>query len=161
MLEATAELTAAAGYERYEISNYARPGYRCRHNLDCWSLGEYRGFGAAAHSFLRLPAPVRFANTPDIDDYVRRAGSGESAVALREETDPRRLAGEALMLALRTADGIDEAVFAAAHGAPWEELFAEAAALASERGWLERDAGPLRLTEAGMLFSDALFRLLF
>jgi oxygen-independent coproporphyrinogen-3 oxidase len=83
------------------------------------------------------------------------------AIVLREEPAPRQLAGEAAMLALRTAAGLDEAAYAAAHGAPWQELFPEAASLAAERGWLERDAGRLRLTPEGMLFSDALFRLLF
>ena len=161
MLAATEELTAAGGYERYEISNYARPGFRCRHNLDCWAFAEYRGFGVAAHSFLRQPAPVRLANIADLDGYVRLAGSGQSAVVRREETAPRRLAGEALMLALRTADGIDEAAFAAAHGARWETLFAEAAALGASRGWIGRAGGRARLTGEGLLFSDAVFRLLF
>jgi oxygen-independent coproporphyrinogen-3 oxidase len=161
MLAATEELTSGGGYEHYEISNYARPGFRCRHNLDCWALAEYRGFGLAAHSFLRHPAPVRLANSADLDEYVRLAGAGRSAVARREATAPRRLAGETLMLALRTADGIDEAAFAAAHGAPWETLFAEAAALGAARGWIGRANGRARLTGEGMLFSDAVFRLLF
>ena len=112
MLALARELTARAGYERYEISNFARPGRRCRHNLDCWNLGEYRGFGAGAHSFLRSPAPLRLANTPDIDDYVRRIAAGGDAVAMREEPSPRQFAGEALMLGLRTADGVDETAFA-------------------------------------------------
>jgi oxygen-independent coproporphyrinogen-3 oxidase len=161
MLAAARALTAAAGYEHYEISNFALAGRCCRHNMDCWSLGEYRGFGAGAHSFLRRPAPVRFANAADIDAYVRLAGSGETAVALHEEPDPRRLAGEALMLALRTADGVEEASFAQQHGGPPAELFPEALTLGLERGWLERDAGRLRLTETGMLFSNQIFRLLF
>lgn len=161
MLAAALELTAAAGYERYEISNFARPGRRCRHNLECWRLGEYRGFGAAAHSFLLAPGPLRLANVADVDDYVRRVRGGESAVAAREEPPPRRFAGEALMLALRTADGVDEGDYARLHGAPPASLFPEAAALGEERGWLERAGGRVRLTSEGMLFSDALFRLLF
>ena len=65
------------------------------------------------------------------------------------------------MLGLRTADGIDEAAFAPTHGAPPAALFPEAAALGDGRGWLERAAGRLRLTEPGMLFSNEIFRLLF
>jgi oxygen-independent coproporphyrinogen-3 oxidase len=161
MIDTAAELTAAAGYEHYEISNWARPGFRCRHNLDCWSLREYRGFGAGAHSFLRAPRALRAANVRDPSTYARLMRARGDAVAMREEPGPRQLAGEAAMLALRTSEGIDEASFAAAHGARWEELFAEAAVLGSERGWLEHAGGRRRLTRQGMLFSDALFRLLF
>lgn len=161
MLAAARELTARAGYERYEISNFARPGRRCRHNLDVWKLGEYRGFGAGAHSFLRTPAPLRLANTPDIDEYVRRLDSGSDAVAMREEPAPRQFAGEALMLGLRTADGVDEAAFAREHGASPAALFPGALSLGAENGWIDRSGGRLRLTEPGILFSNAIFRRLF
>jgi oxygen-independent coproporphyrinogen-3 oxidase len=161
MLAAAAALAGAAGYERYEISNWARSGCRCRHNLDCWSLGEYRGFGAGAHSFLRRPRPRRHANERDPGTYARLMRERGDAIVLREDPGPRQLAGEGAMLGLRTTGGIDEDAFAAAHGARWDELFPEAAALAAGRGWLEREAGRLRLTPEGMLFSDALFRLLF
>ena len=161
MLSLAGELTAAAGYGRYEISNFARPGSRCRHNLDCWNLGEYRGFGAGAHSFLRSPAPLRLANTPDVDDYVLRVASGCDTVAMRENPSPRQFAGEALMLGLRTADGVDEPAFASAHGGTPAGLFPEAAALGGERGWIESVDGRLRLTDQGLLFSDQIFRLLF
>ncbi|HEY5998833.1 MAG TPA: radical SAM family heme chaperone HemW [bacterium] len=161
MHAAAAELTARAGYERYEISNWSRPGMRCRHNADCWSLGEYRGFGAAAHSFLCRPRPVRRANERDPAAYVRLIRERGGAVASSEEPAPRQFAGEAAMLALRTVDGLDEAAFAAEHGAGWDALFPEAAALGAARGWIARAAGRARLTAEGMLFSDALFRLLF
>ena len=161
MLDSARELTARAGYERYEISNFSRPGRRCRHNVDVWSLGEYRGFGAGAHSFLRTPAPLRLANTPDIDEYVRRLATGEDGVAMREEPSPRQFAGEALMLGLRTADGVDEAVFAREHGASPAVLFPGALSLGAENGWIDRSGGRLRLTEQGILFSNEIFRQLF
>ena len=161
MLALASELTTAAGYERYEISNFARPGHRCRHNLDCWRLGAYRGFGAGAHSFLRSPVPLRLANTPDIDDYVRRTAAGGDAVALREEPSPRQFAGEALMLGLRTADGVDETAFARLHGATPAALFPEVAACGAERGWIVCSGGRVRLTEDGILFSNEIFRSLF
>jgi oxygen-independent coproporphyrinogen-3 oxidase len=161
MLARSVELTTAAGYERYEISNFALPGRSCRHNLDCWSLGEYRGFGPGAHSFVRAPLPRRFANTPDIDDYIRRVCAGADAATQREEPSPRQFAGEALMLALRTSAGVDERSFVDEHGASPEQLFPESVALGSERGWLETVGGRLRLTEPGILFSNEIFRLLF
>ncbi len=145
MLALAREMTVHSGYEQYEISNFSRPGRRCRHNLDCWNLREYRGFGAGAHSFLRAPAPLRLANTPDSDDYVLRVGSGGDAVAMREEPTPRQFAGEALMLGLRTADGVDETAFALAHGASPAALFPEAAALGAEKAWIERSSGQAAL----------------
>jgi oxygen-independent coproporphyrinogen-3 oxidase len=161
MLASARELTAGAGYERYEISNFALAGHRCRHNLDCWNLRDYRGFGAGAHSFLRTPAPVRLANTPDLDEYVLRIFSEGDAVVMREEPSPRQFAGEALMLGLRTADGVEEIDFALAHGAAPAALFPDATALGAERGWLTSTGGRLRLTEPGILFSNEIFRLLF
>jgi oxygen-independent coproporphyrinogen-3 oxidase len=161
MLASAGELTAGAGYERYEISNFALAGHHCRHNLDCWSLCEYRGFGAGSHSFLRSPEPLRLANTPDIDEYVLRIASGADAVAMREEPSPRQFAGEALMLGLRTIEGVDETAFTLAHGAPPAALFPEATALGAEKVWLTSASGRLRLTETGILFSNEIFRLLF
>ena len=161
MLASARELTAGAGYERYEISNFALPGRRCRHNRDCWNLCEYRGFGAGAHSFLRTPTPLRLANTPDSDEYVLRIASGGDAVTLREEPSPRLFAGEALMLGLRTSEGVDEILFAQTHGAPPESLFPETLTLGREKDWIESSGGRLRLTEEGILFSNEIFRLLF
>jgi oxygen-independent coproporphyrinogen-3 oxidase len=161
MLGDTLALTARAGFARYEISNFAQPGRRCRHNLDCWSLGEYRGFGAAAHSFLAAPAPLRLANAPTADDYVARITAGRDACVVRETPPPRQFAGEALMLGLRTTDGIDLAAFAQRHGATPAALFPEALKLGEQNGWIDTANGRLRLTEQGILFSNAIFRLLF
>jgi oxygen-independent coproporphyrinogen-3 oxidase len=80
---------------------------------------------------------------------------------MREVPSPRQLAGEALMLGLRTADGVDVTAFAQAHGAAPGALFPEAAALGGKKGWLESGGGSLRLTESGILFSNEIFRLLF
>ena len=94
MLETASELTAAAGYERYEISNWARPGFRCRHNLDCWSLGEYRGFGAGAHSFLRRPGP-RAARERARPGRVRPADPAGAATRSRCARSPPRASSRA------------------------------------------------------------------
>lgn len=162
MLALARELTDAAGLEWYEVSNYARPGRACRHNLDCWGLGEYRGFGAAAHSFRRRPSPERHSNTDDVAAYVAAVESGAAATALRDRLSDRQLAGEGLMLGLRTRAGVDEGAFLREHGAAPGDLFGSAVSRGLERGWLERGGGNrLRLTPAGVLLSDALFRDLF
>jgi oxygen-independent coproporphyrinogen-3 oxidase len=104
---------------------------------------------------------VRLANTVDVGDYVRAVGSAGTAVAHREEPGPRQFAGEALMLGLRTADGVEDAAFAREHGGEPTALFPDALAEARSRGWVEHAGGRLRLTQEGMLFSDAIFRALF
>lgn len=94
---------AAAGYEWYEISNWAKPGRQCRHNLLYWSQGDYRGFGCAAHSH---EAGRRWWNVRTPERYVELIERGAPAEAAGERLEPldRRL--EALQLSLRTAAGV-------------------------------------------------------
>lgn len=95
----TIEALSGAGYAHYEISNYAVPGFECRHNLNYWRRGEYTGLGAGAHSF---EDGVRFKNTPDIQRYIESVESGLSPAMGHEEADHR----ETLFLGLRMAEGI-------------------------------------------------------
>lgn len=116
MMETAHALLTQAGYEHYEISNFARPGKRCAHNVDCWNYRDYLGFGAAAHSKLD---GTRFANVDDVDDYVaalRKSGATPSGTAdpvsrrvwTREQTSLDK-ACEATILGLRTTEGIPRA----------------------------------------------------
>ena len=100
--ETLVQTMTAAGYEHYEISNFARPGHRSRHNWDCWTGGEYLGVGLSAHSYLE---GRRFWNGTDIDRYVSDIQAGTSAQAGQERLPPVAARGEALWLALRTSDG--------------------------------------------------------
>lgn len=99
----------AAGYERYEISNWARPGHACAHNLVYWSAGDYLGFGAGAHGHLD---GVRYWNTRLPRGFIAAANVGETTRAGEESLDADTRAGEALMLGLRLTSGIDLAAFA-------------------------------------------------
>ncbi len=94
---------SASGLEWYEISNFARPGHECRHNLSCWRQGDYRGFGCAAHSH---SAGRRWWNIRSIERYITAASSGRPAVAGEQRLGPRARAVEALRLSLRTRDGV-------------------------------------------------------
>ncbi len=97
------QLLGAAGLEWYEISNWARPGFECRHNLLYWAQGDYRGFGCAAHSHL---AGRRWWNVRTPDRYVEAMASGTSAEGGFEVLDDETRRIEGLQLALRMARGV-------------------------------------------------------
>ena len=102
------ERLAQLGYEQYEISNFARPGYASRHNLKYWTLQEYAGFGPGAHSDL---GDVRYAYVRDLDRYCRGVEEGEDFLSESERIPPRERDLEYLMLGLRTAGGIAKREF--------------------------------------------------
>ena len=107
-LVAEAALTGA-GLTSYEVSNWARPGHECRHNLLYWSQGDYLGVGCAAHSHR---GGRRWWNVRTPDRYVEAVASGQSPEAGAEELPPDRRRLEALQLALRTRDGVPVAALA-------------------------------------------------
>jgi len=97
------EALTAAGLASYEISNWARPGHECRHNLLYWRQGDYLGFGCAAHSHR---AGRRWWNVRTPDRYVALVEAGEPAEAAGEELDAEERRIEGLQLSLRTRDGV-------------------------------------------------------
>jgi oxygen-independent coproporphyrinogen-3 oxidase len=103
---AATERLGAAGYDWYEISNWARPGHECRHNLLYWTMGEYQGIGCAAHSHRDAR---RFWNVRTPDRYVDAVARGTTIEAADERLDPEARALEALQLSLRTRHGVPEA----------------------------------------------------
>ena len=97
------DLLAAAGFRWYEISNWAKPGYECRHNRLYWDQGDYRGIGCAAHSHRQ---GRRWWNVRTPERYLELIASGRSPVAGEEVLDADRRAREALQLSLRTRAGV-------------------------------------------------------
>ncbi|MBV8959300.1 MAG: radical SAM family heme chaperone HemW [Actinobacteria bacterium] len=104
-------MLAAAGLRNYEISNWARPGYECRHNLLYWSQGDYRGIGCAAHSH---EAGRRWWNVRTPERYIAAIADGRSPVAADETLDAPTRALERLQLALRTSAGVPRTALATA-----------------------------------------------
>lgn len=148
-----ARLAAEAGFEHYEISNYARPGHRSRHNQRYWRWEEYVALGPGACGFL---GPVRYGNVKPVERYCSLVEGGTLPLLTHEVLTERQALAERLLLGLRTSDGV-----------PAERL-AERCALERgrlpgvleawrERGLLVQDAGRIRLTESGFLLSDSLF----
>jgi oxygen-independent coproporphyrinogen-3 oxidase len=137
----------AAGYRRYEISNYARPGYECRHNLVYWNRGDYLGLGCAAHSLL---GGRRFHNPESVDDYL-------AGVRRQDETrlTARDVMEETLMLSTRTVQGLDLAAWESAFGTCFERGREDAIGRLEKGGLVERAGGRLWLTTRGMEVQDA------
>ena len=144
--EAVARL-AAAGYGRYEISNYAKPDHECRHNLVYWRRGDYLGLGCAAHSLLD---GARFSNPASLEDYL--AGQRELD---RQALSPGDAMEETLMLSTRTARGLDLQAWLETYGAPFERGRHAAIQKLEQGGFIEIDHGFLRLTLRGMEVQDA------
>ena len=152
------EVLAAVGYDRYEISNWAKPGRASRHNTLYWSAGDYVGFGAGAHSHV---TGHRWWTTRLPRDYIDAVAERRSTTAGDEVLDAEQRAGEALMLGLRLASGISLDGFVQRFGPEsFETRSREIAKLESE-GLIERMGDRLCLSAAGtLLANEALCRLL-
>jgi len=156
---ATAEAAlSAAGFTRYEVSNWARPGRASRHNVLYWCAGDYLGFGAGAHAH---QDGERWWTTRLPRDFIEAVTEGRSTLDGSERLDGDALAGEALMLGLRLRSGIDLGGFASRFGEAALRVRHETFHQLETQGLLERAGGRLRLTERGtLLANDALCRLL-
>jgi oxygen-independent coproporphyrinogen-3 oxidase len=151
MYEATLDRLASAGFEQYEISNFARPGARCRHNLVYWRNEPCLGIGPSAAG---LVGELRYRNVPDTAAWARAVRAGERPWVEDETLDPLARARETMMLWLRLIEGVDRAAFAQRFGADPAELFAGAIEKHAAEGLLELTAGRIRLTRRGLLLAD-------
>ncbi len=147
--EMASTLLKGAGYEHYEISNFARAGYRSRHNLHTWQCHDYLGLGVAAHSSLD---GVRFGASRDLEAFLR----GEDILEFREVLSPADREAEYIMLALRLSDGIDEEDFAARFGHSFAESYAERCMPFLLGDYMTLADGRIRLTEKGFPVSNAI-----
>jgi oxygen-independent coproporphyrinogen-3 oxidase len=141
-----------AGFEHYEISSFARPGRRCRHNQVYWANYAYFGFGMGA---ARYVLGRRELNTRHLHGYLTRVLSGQSAAFQAEELEPRERAYETLALQLRRADGIERPGFSVQTGFDLDALAGEAIARHVEQGFLQDDGERVALTRQGKYVADA------
>ena len=144
----------AHGYERYEISNFAKLGFESRHNLGYWQDKPYLGLGAAAHSYLD---GVRYENTKDIAAYIDAIEHG-TLPRTQEEPATRAIQMEEFaFLALRTAKGIDKAAFAQKFGVPLASIYEDAIMSMQQKGLLEETEESVHLTSLGMKYGNYVF----
>ena len=158
MAELIEETLSRAGLERYEISNYARPGRRSRHNLNYWEGGDYLGLGAGAHSFKRENGAggLRWHNERNPGRYMEKVQRSGKAVAGEEKLDLWRAAGEFMFSGLRMIEGISVENFRRRFEISPEE-FCPRIHDFLEEGLMEKRDGRLRLTRRGLLVADAIF----
>ena len=176
----TKELLGARGYERYEISNYARRGYACRHNLTYWTRGAYLGFGLGAAS---LMGDVRFRNADTMAEYERHIGMRETraadsgkghepesggaikqahehgenpspAYAERETLSQKDCMAETMFLGLRLTEGVSEQAFYERFGCPLREVYDSVLQKHIKNGLLRHENGFFFLTERGLDVSN-------
>ncbi|MBP1777824.1 MAG: oxygen-independent coproporphyrinogen oxidase [candidate division NC10 bacterium] len=156
MYERTMELLAAHGYEHYEVSNYALPEFRCRHNCAYWSHEDYLGFGPSAHSFWKPSEPRRgrrWWNVADLSAYGDRLARGLLPIASEEHVGPRELVQERILLGLRS-DGLDLARLAVELGYDLAQRQDSMMRWMIEEGLAAMDGQVLRLTSKGYMLCD-------
>ncbi|MGI5838648.1 MAG: radical SAM family heme chaperone HemW [bacterium] len=140
-----------AGYEHYEISNYARPGRRSEHNQIYWRNEEYWGFGAGAHSYR---GRYRRYNLSRPEAYIAAVAAGCSPVDGREKLTPEIAMAETIMLGLRCREGVDLRRFAGCFGVDPRTVYSEQIAKLAAEGLIEQTAERLRLTERGLWLAN-------
>lgn len=136
------EMLVRRGYEHYEISNFCRPGHRCRHNLAYWRREDYLGLGAGAHSKI---GGLRFWNERSLLRYLRRVGEGRLPVSGWEAVTGEEAREEMVMLGMRTSRGVSDRIIRRPRGR-LREL--------ARGGLLDLSGGRIRLTPRGMLVSN-------
>ncbi len=141
--EMTMSILEAAGYEHYEISNYARPGFRSAHNRAYWSGSDYLGIGPSAFSTIGM---TRWQNIPDFRRYAEAVLAGDSAIGSVEHLTPEMKCAEEIALSLRTGDGAP---------APLLESFPNETREFVRLGLLQRARGNFVLTRAGKALADS------
>jgi oxygen-independent coproporphyrinogen-3 oxidase len=145
---------ARAGYIQYEISNWAKPGKACQHNLTYWRNLPYLGVGAGAHSCF---GGRRFSTALKIREYVQRVKRDGQAVVDSEGISRDLEMAETAMLALRLNEGLSLALFEQRYGVGFDQVFRGRLASIEAAGLLERENGWVRLSEHGRLLGNEVF----
>lgn len=148
----TVERLAQAGYEQYEISNFAKRGFQSRHNMKYWMGRPYMGLGAAAHSDF---GGRRYSFVSDLDGYIRGMLSGDEVVDESQQITRRERGSEYLMLRLRTIHGIDEWEYRREYLMNFEPIEAKLSEF-EHKGWARRHGRRWQFTPEGFLLSNQL-----
>ncbi len=151
---AAAQILQRAGYERYEVSNFALPGRRSRHNLKYWTDAPFLGIGPSAWSYL---GGRRVRRVADLGRYLDGIEGGQAPCEPVEKDDPRRRLAEAVVMGLRLREGVDLEACGRAHGADALALYGERVRRLQSEGWLESAGGRVRLTPAALPVANSIW----
>ncbi|MCC6443709.1 MAG: radical SAM family heme chaperone HemW [Armatimonadetes bacterium] len=152
MLEWCMDALPQKGYEQYEISNYARPGFRSRHNRIYWRNEPYLGFGAGAAGYHQ---GMRYQNHRPLRRYIEAGLAGEFPVAASETLSREAAMGETMMLGLRLLDGVNRSAFRARFGEDPAERYAPVIEKLVRAGVLAVDDQAIRLTRRGLMVASS------
>lgn len=147
MFHAARRALEGAGIRRYEISNFARPGFECRHNLNYWRNGDWLGLGCGAASHF---AGRRRENRADLDAYIAALEAGRMPPAEEHEISAGEAVFETIMLELRLVEGIDFVRFRARHGFDFLSRYHERTEKFILGGLMRKTRSGVSLTEKGM-----------
>jgi oxygen-independent coproporphyrinogen-3 oxidase len=154
MFEAAIDRLEAAGYEHEEVSNFARPGHRCRHNEAYWDCRPWEAFGPGA---ARFDGRTRITNHRSPVTWMNRVLTGDDVTGDVDAMDAEAAARERLVVGLRRRAGVERAAFRAASGLDLDDLAAPAITRWVVQGLATDDGETIRLTRAGLLVSDSLW----
>jgi oxygen-independent coproporphyrinogen-3 oxidase len=154
MFEAAIDRLEAAGYEHEEVSNFARPGHRCRHNEAYWDCRPWEAFGPGA---ARFDGRTRITNHRSPVTWMNRVLTGDDVTGDVDAMDAEAAARERLVVGLRRRAGVERAAFRAASGLDLDDLAAPAITRWVVQGLATDDGATIRLTRAGLLVSDSLW----
>jgi len=154
MFETAIDRLEAAGFEYYEVSNFARPGFRCRHNEAYWDCRPWEAFGPGA---ARFDGQTRITNHRSTTTWIAKTLAGEDATGDIDAMTAEQAARERIVVGLRRRDGLDRSAFQTASGFDLDGLAGTAIARWVERELATDDGARVQLTRAGLLVSDALW----
>lgn len=143
-----------AGYQRYEISNYALPGYESKHNLSYWQDVDYLGLGSGAHSYWQ---GIRYENPRGIDDYISVLEAGRLPASVEEQVDRQAHMEEYCFLGLRTAAGIDKNLFQHKFGVDLFTVYGRTIEKLVAQDLLQHTPRGIALTTLGMKYGNQVF----
>ena len=143
-----------AGYQRYEISNYALPGYESKHNLSYWQDVDYLGLGSGAHSYWQ---GTRYENPRSIDDYISALEVGRLPAIVEEQVDRQAHMEEFCFLGLRTAAGIDKNIFQQKFGVDLFTVYGRTIEKLVAQDLLQHTGKGIALTPLGMKYGNQVF----
>lgn len=156
MAQKVLQISKSYGFEQYEISNFAFPGHRCRHNEIYWNHNSYIGIGIGAHSYIH---PLRFADNNDIITYIQTITDGNPPVKEYETIDREILAREIIFLGVRRSDGIDEVEFFNKTGFDFQDYAgSHKLTLLLDNNLLTRNGRFWKPSDQGLLRADAIAR---